>query len=271
MSSIVTDEGVVHYEVDGRGKPVLLLHGWINSWNVWRETMLTLSDSRRYKIYALDFWGFGESIKQKTPPFRISSYVQMVDQFMEIMGIARAPVIGHSMGGTVALSLTLDHPARVEQVAVVGSPINGMSLNFWLILAGNPTLAWLVWRIPIILRFVVWMVLAGDSPEVRRMIERDLSRTAMEPFFRSIESLRKTDLRPRLGEIRVPTLGIFGRHDNIVNPSQAQVLARGVRVAQVRMMEHSRHFPMLDEPELFYETLLGFLDQARPGPRGGFR
>ncbi len=271
MSSIVTDEGVVHYEVDGRGKPVLLLHGWINSWNVWRETMLALSDSRRYKIYALDFWGFGESIKQKTPPFKIPSFVRMVDQFMEIMGIARAPVIGHSMGGTVALSLALDYPARVEQVAVVGSPINGMSLNFWLILAGNPTLAWLVWRIPFILRFVMWMVLVGDKPEIQRMIERDLSRTDMEPFFRSIESLRKTDLRPRLGEIRVPTLGIFGRHDNIVNPSQGQVLGRGVRIAQVKMMEHSRHFPMLDEPELFHETLLGFLDQAQRWPGGRFQ
>ena len=54
MSSIVTTEGIVHYEMDGRGQPVVLLHGWINSWAVWRETMIYLAEQRRFKVYALD-------------------------------------------------------------------------------------------------------------------------------------------------------------------------------------------------------------------------
>ena len=74
MSSIVTDQGIVHYEAYGRGFPVILLHGWINSWDVWRKTMLAIPELGRYKVYALDFWGFGESAKQKTPPFQIKSY-----------------------------------------------------------------------------------------------------------------------------------------------------------------------------------------------------
>ncbi len=98
MSSIVTSEGIVHYEMDGRGQPVVLLHGWINSWAVWRETMIHLADQRRFKVYALDFWGFGESAKEKTPPFRVSSYVSMVEQFMETMGIQNAPIIGRETG-----------------------------------------------------------------------------------------------------------------------------------------------------------------------------
>ena len=96
MSSIVTTEGIVHYEMDGRGLPVVLLHGWINSWAVWRDTMIYLAEHARFKVYALDFWGFGESAKEKTPPFKVSSYVSMVEQFMEIMGIQHAPVIGHA-------------------------------------------------------------------------------------------------------------------------------------------------------------------------------
>ena len=87
VSSIVTEQGILHYEAYGRGRPVILLHGWINSWDVWRNTMIAIPEIGRYKVYALDFWGFGESAKQRTPPFQIQSFADMVSQFMEIMGI----------------------------------------------------------------------------------------------------------------------------------------------------------------------------------------
>ena len=259
MSSIVTSEGIVHYEMDGRGVPVILLHGWINSWDVWRETMIYMADQRRFRVYALDFWGFGESAKEKTPPFKVDSYVSMVEQFMEIMGIQHAPIIGHSMGGTVALQMTLDHPERVRKTAIVGSPIVGSSLNLLLKMGGVEWIANILFRVPPMLRFVIWFVLAGDSRRIQEMILRDVSRTNAESFFRSIGDLRRTDLRDRLGEITVPTLGIFGQHDNIVHPNQAQVLAQGVPQAQIQMMSQSRHFAMLDEPELFRRTLLDFV------------
>jgi len=259
LSSIVTSEGIVHYEMDGRGEPVILLHGWINSWDVWRETMIYLADQRRFKVYALDFWGFGESAKEKTPSFRIDTYVSMVDQFMEIMGIRSAPIIGHSMGGTVALKMTLDRPERVRKTGVVGSPVVGSSLNLLLKLGGIEWIAHTLFRVPQMLRFVVWLVLSGDSESIQRMIFRDVSRTNAESFFRSIGDLHRTDLRPRIGEIVVPTLGVFGEHDNIVHPGQAKVLAAGVPHARIQMMPHSRHFSMIDEPELFRKTLLDFL------------
>ena len=61
MSSIVTDQGIVHYETYGSGRPVILLHGWLGSWSYWLSTMEALR--RGYRCYALDFWGFGESDK----------------------------------------------------------------------------------------------------------------------------------------------------------------------------------------------------------------
>ncbi len=269
MSSIVTDQGIVHYEAYGRGKPVILLHGWINSWDVWRDSMIAIASLGRYKVYALDFWGFGESAKEQAPPFKIDSYAQMVDQFMEALGIERAPVFGHSMGGTVALKLTLDHPQRVTRVAIVGSPIDGRSLNLFLKLAGVRWIAHLIWRIPLILRMVMWIVLAGDSPKVRRMIFRDVSKANTESFFRSIGDLHHTNLFPRLQEIRVPTLGVFGVRDNIVNPNQAEMLTQGVPHARVQMMPRSRHFPMLDEPERFIATIQDFLSTSTPIRKGG--
>ena len=266
MSSIVTDQGTVHYEVHGRGRPVILLHGWINSWDVWRHTMIALTERGQFKVYALDFWGFGESAKDKAPPFRLDSYVQMVDQFMETLGILRAPVFGHSMGGTVALRLALERPSRVSRLGVVGSPIHGSSLNLYLKLAGVPWIARLIRGLPLALNLVMWSILAGDGKQTREMIFRDVNQTSTESFFRSIGDLHSTDLQPRIGQIRVPAIGIFGVSDNIVNPNQADVMRRALPGARIEMMTRSRHFPMLDEPERFNGILLEFLQEEGQGP-----
>jgi pimeloyl-ACP methyl ester carboxylesterase len=259
VSSIVTDRGIVHYEAYGRGEPVILLHGWINSWDVWRDTMIAIPEFGRYKVYALDFWGFGDSAKQKTPPFKIQSYVDMVNQFMGIMGIVQAPIFGHSMGGTVALSLTLKAPERVKKVAIVGSPINGNSLNIFPKLSGIGWIARLAWRVSAIKWLVMWMVLAGDSPKVREMIFRDVDRANIESFFRSIGDLHRTDLRGQMYKVTIPTLGVFGTHDNIVNPNQSKLLGKGVPQARVEMLNASRHFLMLDEPKRFINIVQDFL------------
>jgi len=265
VSSIVTDQGIVHYEVHGRGAPVILLHGWINSWDVWRNSMIALVEQGSYKVYALDFWGFGESAKDKAPPFKLDSYVDMVAQFMESLGILRSPVIGHSMGGTVALRLTLEHPERVSQVGIVGSPIHGASINPFLKLAGVPWIAHLIWRFPLTLRLVMWTILAGDSNKVREMIFRDVSKTSTESFFRSIGDLHHTDLRRRVREIQAPALGLFGTRDNIVNSNQSKLMRRSLPEAWVQTMHHSRHFPMIDEPDLFNNILVQFLQQQTVG------
>jgi pimeloyl-ACP methyl ester carboxylesterase len=262
MSSIVTSQGIVHYEAYGRGRPVILLHGWINSWGVWQDVMIDLAEHGHYKVYALDFWGFGESAKANTPPFKVMSYVQMVDQFMESLGIERAPILGHSMGGTVALAFALEYPARVTKVGAVGAPIVGTSLNFFLRIAA---LNWiqLAQRLPFlthaIVRSIIQINTARDSDRVRRMLLHDVDRTSMESFFRSIGDLRQIDLRPQLSELSIPILGVSGKADNIVHPNQVDILAQNVSSSQIHVMSQSRHFPMLDEPETFNATIRQFL------------
>lgn len=259
MSSIVTNQGVVHYEAYGRGKPVILLHGWLGSWGCWLGTMEALSTGCR--AYALDFWGFGESDKRRES-YEISDFVALVDQFMERLGIESAPVIGHSMGGTVALNLALDRPQRVEKVAVVGSPVEGRSLNVFLKLAGYPWIAFLVWNSPALLRFGIKLFapwIAASWSEWYSLLMRDLSRMTLESFLWSIHSLHRTDLRPRLGTLRMPALGVYGRGDKIVDPRQSRLFDR-IADARVVMLQKSRHFPMLDEPDSFYSIVMGFLN-----------
>lgn len=264
MSSIVTSQGIVHYEAYGRGSPVILLHGWLGSWGYWLDTMETLK--KQHRCYALDFWGFGESGKRRNS-YNIIDFVDLVDQFMDRLGIESAPVVGHSMGGTVALSLALMRPERVQRVVVVGSPIVGNSLNIFLRLAGRPWIASIVWQLPAALQFGIKFFspfIVKDSSAWYKMITRDLSRTTLEAFFLSINSLHKTDLRPQLPGLTTPIMGIYGIGDNVVNPSQANIIANNAPVSKIKIMEGSRHFPMLDEPASFNESLAEFLSCRFP-------
>jgi pimeloyl-ACP methyl ester carboxylesterase len=259
VSSIVTDQGIVHYEAYGRGQPVILLHGWLGSWGYWLRTMEALKN--QYRCYALDFWGFGDSGKRRIT-YQVDDFVSLIEQFMDRLGIESAPVVGHSMGGTVAISLALTKPECVQKVIVVGSPIVGDSLNIFLRLAGKPWIARLVWHMPAALNLGIKLFspyIVKDWPQWYKMITRDLSQTTLEAFFLSINSLHKTDLRPHLPGITKPIMGIYGVGDNVVEPSQADLIEKSAPVSRIKMMAGSKHFPMLDEPRAFNEYLGEFL------------
>lgn len=265
MSSIMTDQGSVHYEVFGRGRPVILLHGWLGSWGLWQKTMDYLSLGN-YRTYALDFWGFGESDKRRES-YAVQDFVNLVDQFMDQLGLNEAPLVGHSMGGTVSLSVAIRYPQRVSKVVVIGSPIDGASLALLLKLAGMRPFAWLVYH-------TMWVLKLGiriTSPLITRdqswpdMISQDLSQVTLESFLMSIASLRRTNLLPHLSSLRKPVLGMYGDRDVIVNPNQWKLVHHNIRDSQVVRFSASGHFIMLDEPDRFMQTLKQYLDQPAEG------
>jgi pimeloyl-ACP methyl ester carboxylesterase len=264
MSSLTTDQGVVHYEAYGHGRPVILLHGWLGSWGLWQETMAYLGPY--YRTYALDFWGFGESGK-KRESYDVQDFVRLVDQFMDQLGIIRAPLVGHSMGGTVSLSVAIHYPSRVSKVVVVGSPIVGSSLAFPLKLAGRRPIAVLLFNMMWAFRF--GMRLASPficrDPRFPKMMDNDLSRTTLESFLLSISSLRQTDLRPLLSNISIPAMGMYGEKDIIVDPDQWRPMLDGLSNTRVERFPRAGHFIMLDDPDPFMDKLKDFLDQDRPG------
>lgn len=263
MASLVTDQGIIHYETIGRGRPVLLLHGWLGSWQLYRNTIEVLG--KDFRTYALDFWGFGESDTHGDRQlFAVDNFVEMVAQFMDRLGIPKAPVIGHSMGGTVSLSTAIRYPEKVVKVVVIGSPIQGSSLNFFLKMAGIPFIAALLFKFPLLLRAVISMIAyflstPKDRMKLMQMIMGDLSQVTMNSFFQSIGTLRRTDLRPVLEKVRAPTLGIYGRWDMIVHPNQSKVLQAGVRHAQIAWYKDAGHFPMMDDADRFNADLREFL------------
>ncbi|MFN8527812.1 MAG: alpha/beta hydrolase [Anaerolineae bacterium] len=273
MPTLVTEQGIIHYEAYGRGRPVLLLHGWLNSWALWRNTIEVLG--KEFRLYALDFFGFGESgaITQNTDSvFSVNNFILMVNQFMDRMGIIKAPMVGHSMGGTVSLSSAIRYPEKVVKVIVVGAPIQGNSLSpllklaayrGWIGLGENTPLTYQIFQRSFRPLLSIYShFLAQDGRALGEMLTTDMAKLTVAPFFESIATLRQTDIRPRLKELNMPVLGIYGRHDNIVHPGQGNVLKEYLPSSRVEWFERSKHFPMLDERERFHATLRDFLNNG---------
>jgi pimeloyl-ACP methyl ester carboxylesterase len=101
------------------------------------------------------------------------------------------------------------------------------------------------------------------DPRWPEMMDRDLSKTTLESSLNSIASLRKTDLRPCLPEICIPSMGVYGDKDIVVDPQQWQLMSTGIPNARIERFPKAGHFPMLDEPQRFSQLLKEFLD-AQP-------
>jgi len=216
-----------------------------------------------YRTYALDFWGFGES-GTKRDTYAVQDFVSLVYQFMEQLGIMTAPLVGHSMGGTVSLAIAIQRPELAKKVVVVGSPITGSSLSLLLKLFGIRPIGSVVhnnlWAFK--LSYHLLAPFYSKDPHWAEMMDRDISRTNIESFQASIASLRRTDLTSQLNQIKIPIMGMYGARDIVVHPKQWATLKKGVPQTRVEFFRKAGHFIMLDEPARFKTTLKEFLDEV---------
>lgn len=259
MSALLLDTGqMLHYEVFGRGKPVLLLHGLLGSWRYWMPTMEALAE--HYRTYALDFLGFGDSDKPGKG-YSLDAYVQQIQDFLDGLGIAQISLIGHSLGGVVSLRMALEHPQRVDKVILVDTPIHGGALAASLRMGRNP-LARLVGGSRAMMGVWVRALKRVSSAwtEMYDEIVEDTDKLDYAAVEEAVDHLLALDLRPQLGRLYTHTLVIFGAKDEFVDPQQAALFANGtVATAQVVILEDCRHFPFLDEPGKFNRLVQEFL------------
>lgn len=260
MPSIVTPQGVVHYEAAGTGPPIILIHGWTQAWNTWRSTMETFQN--HYRIYAPDLWGFGESEKEH---FTVPHFIELIPQLMDALGIERVPIMGHSMGGTTALGVALKYPERVQKVAVVGSPVNGNSLSFFLKLAGRRSVASFMLagkNAPMLRLFLkLWSpFVSRQNPQLfYEMTVKNAEGFTTESFFSSIDSLRRTNLTAELRNIGVPVMAVYGLNDVIVNPNQIELFERHLPHSTRVRIRDAGHFVMWDQPTEFNHAFRLFM------------
>jgi len=245
MSAIIIENGLVHYEALGRGRPLIFIHGWLGSWRYWMPTMDDLSD--RYRTYALDLWGFGDSDRRRDG-YSLDGYVTLVQRFMDELGLLQAPLVGHGLGGAVALRFASLTPERVERVmavslplerAAIGRPLAGFS-------GGNRDVA----------EQILGRRQAAAYPEVRL----EAGKADALAVRSSVEAVMQADLREDLEAVSVPVLLVYGKNDPLIHPPEEGWAYGFEDHVRVISFDGSRHFPMLDEANKFSRLLRQFLE-----------
>jgi pimeloyl-ACP methyl ester carboxylesterase len=255
VSAIHLDNRLVHYEVFGRGQPIIFLHSWLGSWRYWVPSMDLASE--RYRAYALDFWGFGES-DRKGANFNVTGYVDMLGQFMDKMGIPMANLVGHGLGGVVAIRAARERADRFPKVMTVATPMNGQAIaghikpgTFSKLFGGSSTTnvwAKLIKGIPI------------ADPEVQQELYEDTESLSEHVLSSVQDSLLDTNLLADLKALTVPLLAVYGGQDKIVTPEHASFLNDLTdRPVQLLVLPKANHFPFLEQSNTFSRLLLDFL------------
>jgi pimeloyl-ACP methyl ester carboxylesterase len=255
VSAIHLDNRLVHYEVFGRGQPIIFLHSWLGSWRYWVPIMDLISE--RHRAYAIDFWGFGESDRNSSL-FTISDYVDMLCRFMDHMAIAKANLVGHGMGGMVAIRAAREQPDRFLKIMTVSTPLQGNVLNQYikpgalskLFGRTTPTSVWT--------RLIRQAV--TDNQELQDEIVEDTEGLTENVLNSVHESLLETDLRPALAALNLPLLAVYGGRDTIVPADHANLLNEvSDRPYQLLVLPKANHFPFLDQTPTFNRMLMDFL------------
>lgn len=245
MSVVIIEGRMVHYEAIGRGRPVLFIHGWLGSWRYWMAAMDDLSE--RYRAYALDLWGFGDTDRRQDG-YSLGAYADLVEQFLDEMGIEQVTLVGHGLGGAVAIRTTTRIPERVDRLIAVNAPLVGSAIAPQLANFSNHHNG--DWIIRILGRRQ-----ASAYPEV----QIEAVKTDLNAVIQSVRTVRAEDLRPDLEAITCPVLLVFGRNDPLIYPPEEQWLNQLEENVHVIFMDESSHFPMLDETARFTRLLRQFL------------
>lgn len=257
MSALYLDNRLVHYEVFGRGPPVIFLHSWLGSWRYWVPMMDEVAVSHR--TYALDFWGFGES-ERNQGGLSIQVYVDMLRDFMDTIGLNKVNLVGHGMGGMVAVKAAKEMPERFMRLMLISTPLQGSIISsiskggtFSRLLGiNNPLSAWskLIRQIPI------------EDPEVQQELYEDTDSLSEQVVSSVQKSIQDTDLRPVMKQLdeNIPLLATYGEKDGIVPPDHAKFLNSDYgRPHQLIVLRGVNHFPFLEESSTFSRMLMDFL------------
>ncbi len=120
MSAITLGGDLVHYEVLGRGRTVLLLHGWVGSWRYWVPVMQQLH--LKYRVFAVDLFGFGDSAKNPRR-YTLDEQVRMLIQFLQSIQQKKVAVVAHGLGAWVAAEMARRAPDTVAKMMLISPPL----------------------------------------------------------------------------------------------------------------------------------------------------
>jgi pimeloyl-ACP methyl ester carboxylesterase len=238
------DDQKIFFLHAGSGAPLILLHGLGGSSRWWTRTIPTLA--RYFRVYAPDFVGFGQSSSRKR--FDLYQAADSLVGWMQHMGLHKAHIVGHSMGGFVAIDLAARFPAHVDKLVLVGAAVRSNQVGTAI-------------RQPMLRQFTPgWLSQLG-------LLLPDLRRCSMQTIVAAVQAMLRTNLQERLKRIGAQTMVIWGEHDPMVPLALGYDLTRQLSCAELLIIKATGHIPMWEQASIFNSELTSFL--RRPELRAG--
>jgi pimeloyl-ACP methyl ester carboxylesterase len=259
----------VHFVEAGKGAPILFLHGLGGSCRDWSANLPAFASS--YRVMAMDFPGFGESDKPEVR-YSIEWLTDVVEKFLQEQELDRLNLVGHSMGGVVALNLASRPNSRVKKLVITDAVGIGDKSEFLAHAMSKkimgPDTEW-----EFVESFLKnqFRAMADDLIEKQKpQTARDLFESLkvpitghpllpMTPEVQMTASIFDFDVRPKLASIRQPTLLLWGAKDLVASPQDASFLQTKIHSSTLIFFPDSGHSPMMENPSLFNQELGRFL------------
>ncbi len=269
------------YRIAGSGPVVLLIHGIGDNSATWATVQARLA--RRFTVIAPDLLGHGQSEKPPDGDYSVAAYANRMRDLLHFLDIDRVTVIGHSLGGGVAMQFAYQFPQLVERLVLVGTGGVTKDVNFLLRWAslpvGGEALALL--RVPLVLPALQFAgraagLLLGstrlghDLPDMLRVLAALPEPDALWAFTRTLRAV--VDWHGQMISMlnrcylteSVPVQIIWGSHDTVVPASHARVAHDAMPGSALELFEGAGHFPFHDDPERFVAVVEDFIDSTEP-------
>jgi pimeloyl-ACP methyl ester carboxylesterase len=268
----------VSYRREGWGPPILLIHGVTGSSQTWDDVIPFLSD--RYTVIAPDLLGHGDSAKPRGD-YSLGAYASGIRDLMRAIGHDSATVVGHSLGGGVAMQVAYQFPEMAERLVLVSSGGLGREVSIFLRAATLPGSEWVL---PLLASHRV--LSAGGSvggvlrslgmragPDLEEMWKGFSSlgdAEARQAFIYTLRGIvdpggQRVSARDRLYLAEtVPTLLVWGERDPIIPVEHAYSTHEEIPHSRLEVLEGAGHFPYRDDPRRFAKVLSDFVDSTEP-------
>lgn len=245
--------------------PVLLIHGWGGSGRYWRGTIRRLRG--QFRLVVPDLPGVGRSLpvaRGRTIPDQVAA----LEALLARLGITRVQVVGHSMGGAIGMLLAARRPALVERLALVGLSLFRNDAER-VLFGGVTELSAVLMRfrttamaeLPYLARQFAarFFYRVPDDAELLREGFLDYLRMDYATALASMRSVTNPAIPEAAAKLRCPTLLVVSRQDQIMPVANVPATARAIVGCRVRWIENCGHLPMVEQPDVFAETLREFL------------
>lgn len=249
------DATEIHYVTAGSGpRSLLLVHGNLGSSEWWAPTLAALPEA--FTAYALDLPGSGES-PETGARHTIDYFARIVRDFAAAVGIERAAIVGHSMGGGVAQLVTLETPALIERLVLLDSMAAD---GFHVLFDQGPTFLQRLKCDRAFLERALRAVMprCRDEALMQRLIASS-ARASEQVFLEQPVTMHEANWFARLGEIRCPTLFLHGELDDFVPKAGSERTAAAIGGCEFEYLADCGHSPQVEVPDVFHAKVFAFL------------